>query len=231
MKEKEKNGNNVAISLVCVILVLTCALVYLAIKLSDKEKQNNNSSAEKTIITEVEAKYIAKDVMPDMMKLAFNYKNKGHVYCGYYSMDGNYFSDGFVGDLGFYLPSNSFFKLDDLKQYLADRISEDLINKYFMDKSISIQKDPAYIERNGRLYCSVVPSEISNIDDKKPDDFDYTITDIADDSFKVNTKISYLEGREIDDVLSVTYESDSIVSKVGDKWIVTSFTEHTSVEN
>lgn len=105
--------------------------------------ENNSSSSNEDILTEIEAKVILKD----LDEKYYPYHTSLGPFCGEFNRD-DYISFGESGiqDFRDYWASKTFKTISELKEYLSNIMVNDSIPKY-IDDGVS------YIEKDGKLYC------------------------------------------------------------------------------
>ena len=155
-KRKKRKSNVGTIIMIIVIVVLSLFVYLLATKRIDfnnknddlvedntniDNNKNNNDKNDKTISKE-EAITISKEKMPVMISLA-NQKRGLYGYCGEFDEDADFLT---IGNDTYDL-SSEFKSVSEVKKYLEENISSELINEYFDNNK--------YQEKDGKLYCMV----------------------------------------------------------------------------
>ena len=154
MGKRKKRKSNVGTIIMIIVIVLLSLFVYLLatkrIDFNNKNddlvedntnidnNKNNNDKNDKTISKE-EAITISKEKMPVMISLA-NQKRGLYGYCGEFDEDADFLTiDSDTYDL-----SSKFKSVSEVKKYLEESISSELINEYFDNNK--------YQEKDGKLY-------------------------------------------------------------------------------
>ena len=157
MGKRKKRKSNVGTIIMIIVIVLLSLFVYLLatkrIDFNNKNddlvedntnidnNKNNNDKNDKTISKE-EAITISKEKMPVMISLA-NQKRGLYGYCGEFDEDADFLT---IGNDTYDL-SSEFKSVSEVKKYLEENISSELINEYFDNNK--------YQEKDGKLYCMV----------------------------------------------------------------------------
>ena len=157
MGKRKKRKSNVGTIIMIIVILLLSLFVYLLttkkIDFNNKNddlvedntnidnNKNNNDKNDKTISKE-EAITISKEKMPVMISLA-NQKRGLYGYCGEFDEDADFLT---IGNDTYDL-SSEFKSVSEVKKYLEENISSELINEYFDNNK--------YQEKDGKLYCMV----------------------------------------------------------------------------
>lgn len=229
-KRKKRKSNVGAIIMIIVIVLLSLFVYLLATKRIDfnnknddlvedntniDNNKNNNDKDDKTISKE-EAITISKEKMPVMISLA-NQKRGLYGYCGEFDEDADYLT---VGDNTYDL-SSKFKSIDEIKNYLSDYISDDLINEYF-------DKD-RYQEKDNKLYCMVAHKGVDlaylrNENMINSRNIQYSVLNLGSDSFDVEVVISYYSVG--DNTPSNLLTISSKIEKIDGKYVVTKYSDN-----
>ena len=229
-KRKKRKSNVGTIIMIIVIVVLSLFVYLLATKRIDfnnknddlvedntniDNNKNNNDKNDKTISKE-EAITISKEKMPVMISLA-NQKRGLYGYCGEFDEDADYLT---VGDNTYDL-SSKFKSIDEIKNYLSDYISDDLINEYF-------DKD-RYQEKDNKLYCMVAHKGVDlaylrNENMINSRNIQYSVLNLGSDSFDVEVVISYYSVG--DNTPSNLLTISSKIEKIDGKYVVTKYSDN-----
>lgn len=229
-KRKKKKSNVGTIIMIIVIVLLSLFVYLLATKRIDfnnknddlvedntniDNNKNNNDKDDKTISKE-EAITISKEKMPVMISLA-NQKRGLYGYCGEFDEDADYLT---VGDNTYDL-SSKFKSIDEIKNYLSDYISDDLINEYF-------DKD-RYQEKDNKLYCMVAHKGVDlaylrNENMINSRNIQYSVLNLGSDSFDVEVVISYYSVG--DNTPSNLLTISSKIEKIDGKYVVTKYSDN-----
>lgn len=231
MGKRKKRKSNVATIIMIIVIVLLSLFVYLLatkrIDFNNKNddlvedntnidnNKNNNDKDDKTISKE-EAITISKEKMPVMISLA-NQKRGLYGYCGEFDEDADYLT---VGDNTYDL-SSKFKSIDEIKNYLSDYISDDLINEYF-------DKD-RYQEKDNKLYCMVAHKGVDlaylrNENMINSRNIQYSVLNLGSDSFDVEVVISYYSVG--DNTPSNLLTISSKIEKIDGKYVVTKYSDN-----
>ena len=154
MGKRKKRKSNVGTIIMIIVIVLLSLFVYLLatkrIDFNNKNddlvedntnidnNKNNNDKNDKTISKE-EAITISKEKMPVMISLA-NKRRGLYGYCGEFDEDADFLT---IGNDTYDL-SSEFKSVSEVKKYLEENISSELINEYFDNNK--------YQEKDGKLY-------------------------------------------------------------------------------
>lgn len=231
MGKRKKRKSNVGTIIMIIVIVLLSLFVYLLatkrIDFNNKNddlvedntnidnNKNNNDKNDKTISKE-EAITISKEKMPVMISLA-NQKRGLYGYCGEFDEDADYLT---VGDNTYDL-SSKFKSIDEIKNYLSDYISDDLINEYF-------DKD-RYQEKDNKLYCMVAHKGVDlaylrNENMINSRNIQYSVLNLGSDSFDVEVVISYYSVG--DNTPSNLLTISSKIEKIDGKYVVTKYSDN-----
>lgn len=231
MGKRKKRKSNVGTIIMIIVIVLLSLFVYLLatkrIDFNNKNddlvedntnidnNKNNNDKDDKTISKE-EAITISKEKMPVMISLA-NQKRGLYGYCGEFDEDADYLT---VGDNTYDL-SSKFKSIDEIKNYLSDYISDDLINEYF-------DKD-RYQEKDNKLYCMVAHKGVDlaylrNENMINSRNIQYSVLNLGNDSFDVEVVISYYSVG--DNTPSNLLTISSKIEKIDGKYVVTKYSDN-----
>ena len=196
-KRKKRKSNVGAIIMIIVIVLLSLFVYLLATKRIDfnnknddlvedntniDNNKNNNDKNDKTISKE-EAITISKEKMPVMISLA-NQKRGLYGYCGEFDEDADFLT---IGNDTYDL-SSEFKSVSEVKKYLKESISSELINEYFDNNK--------YQEKDGKLYCMVAHKGVDlaylrNENMINNGNTKYDVLNLGNDSFDVEVVISY----------------------------------------
>lgn len=229
-KRKKKNSDVGTIIMVIVIILLSVFVYLLATKKIDFSNKNdvvedntniddnkNNDKNNKTISKE-EAITISKEKMPAMISLA-NQKRGLYGYCGEFDEDADFLTiDSDTYDL-----SSKFKSVSEVKKYLEESISSELINEYFDNNK--------YQEKDGKLYCMVAHKGVDlaylrNENMINNDNTKYEVLNLGSDSFDVEVVISYYSVG--DNTPSNLLTISSKIEKIDGKYIVTKYSDNAS---
>ena len=141
MGKRKKRKSNVGTIIMIIVIVLLSLFVYLlATKRIDFNNKNdglvedntnidnnkNNNDKNDKIISKEEAITISKEKMPVMISLA-NQRRGLYGYCGEFDEDADFLT---IGNDTYDL-SSEFKSVSEVKKYLEESISSELINEYF----------------------------------------------------------------------------------------------------
>lgn len=229
-KRKKKNSDVGTIIMVIVIVLLSVFVYLLATKKIDfsnknddviedntniDNNKNNEDKNDKTISRE-EAITISKEKMPVMISLA-NQKRGLYGYCGEFDEDADFLTiDNDTYDL-----SSKFKTVSEVKKYLEESISSELINEYFDNNK--------YQEKDGKLYCMVAHKGIDlaylrNENMINNDNTKYKVLNLGSDSFDVEVVISYYSVG--DNTPSNLLTISSKIQKIDGKYIITKYSDN-----
>lgn len=232
MGKRKKKKSNVGTIIMIIVIVLLSVFVYLLvtkkIDFSNKNddliedntnidnNENNDDDKNNKTISKEEAITISKEKMPVMISLA-NQKRGLYGYCGEFDEDADYLT---VGNNTYDL-SSKFKSIDEIKNYLSDYISDDLINEYF-------DKD-RYQEKGNKLYCMVAHKGVDlaylrNENMINSRNIQYSVLNLGSDSFDVEVVISYYSVG--DSTPSNLLTISSKIKKIDDKYIVTKYSDN-----
>ena len=177
--------------------------------------KNNNDKNDKTISKE-EAITISKEKMPVMISLA-NQKRGLYGYCGEFDEDADFLT---IGNDTYDL-SSEFKSVSEVKKYLEENISSELINEYFDNNK--------YQEKDGKLYCMVAHkgvdlAYIRNENMINNDNTKYDVLNLGNDSFDVEVVISYYSVG--DNTPSNLLTISSKIEKIDGKYVVTKYSDN-----
>ena len=229
-KRKKKKSDVGTIIMVIVIVLLSVFFYLLATKKIDfsnknddviedntniDNNKNNEDKNDKTISRE-EAITISKEKMPVMISLA-NQKRGLYGYCGEFDEDADFLTiDNDTYDL-----SSKFKTVSEVKKYLEESISSELINEYFDNNK--------YQEKDGKLYCMVAHKGIDlaylrNENMINNDNTKYEVLNLGSDSFDVEVVISYYSVG--DNTPSNLLTISSKIEKIDGKYVVTKYSDN-----
>ncbi len=177
--------------------------------------KNNEDKNDKTISRE-EAITISKEKMPVMISLA-NQKRGLYGYCGEFDEDADFLTiDNDTYDL-----SSKFKTVSEVKKYLEESISSELINEYFDNNK--------YQEKDGKLYCMVAHKGVDlaylrNENMINNDNTKYEVLNLGSDSFDVEVVISYYSVG--DNTPSNLLTISSKIQKIDGKYIITKYSDN-----
>lgn len=229
-KRKKRNSNVGTIIMIIVIVLLSLFVYLLATKRIDFNKKNdglvedntnidnnknNNDKNDKTISKE-EAITISKEKMPVMISLA-NQKRGLYGYCGEFDEDADFLT---IGNDTYDL-SSEFKSVSEVKKYLEESISSELINEYFDNNK--------YQEKDGKLYCMVAHKGVDlaylrNENMINNDNTKYDVLNLGNDSFDVEVVISYYSVG--DNTPSNLLTISSKIEKIDGKYVVTKYSDN-----
>ena len=177
--------------------------------------KNNNDKNDKTISKE-EAITISKEKMPVMISLA-NQKRGLYGYCGEFDEDADFLT---IGNDTYDL-SSEFKSVSEVKKYLEENISSELINEYFDNNK--------YQEKDGKLYCMVAHKGVDlaylrNENMINNDNTKYNVLNLGNDSFDVEVVISYYSVG--DNTPSNLLTISSKIEKIDGKYVVTKYSDN-----
>ena len=229
-KRKKRNSNVGTIIMIIVIVLLSLFVYLLATKRIDfnnkndglvedntniDNNKNNNDKNDKTISKE-EAITISKEKMPVMISLA-NQKRGLYGYCGEFDEDADFLT---IGNDTYDL-SSEFKSVSEVKKYLEENISSELINEYFDNNK--------YQEKDGKLYCMVAHKGVDlaylrNENMINNDNTKYDVLNLGNDSFDVEVVISYYSVG--DNTPSNLLTISSKIEKIDGKYVVTKYSDN-----
>lgn len=231
MGKRKKRKSNVGTIIMIIVIVLLSLFVYLLatkkIDFSNKNddlvkdntnidnNKNNNDKNDKTISKE-EAITISKEKMPVMISLA-NQKRGLYGYCGEFDEDADFLT---IGNDTYDL-SSEFKSVSEVKKYLEESISSELINEYFDNNK--------YQEKDGKLYCMVAHKGVDlaylrNENMINNDNTKYDVLNLGNDSFDVEVVISYYSVG--DNTPSNLLTISSKIEKIDGKYVVTKYSDN-----
>ena len=231
MGKRKKRKSNVGTIIMIIVIVLLSLFVYLLatkrIDFNNKNddlvedntnidnNKNNNDKNDKTISKE-EAITISKEKMPVMISLA-NQKRGLYGYCGEFDEDADFLT---IGNDTYDL-SSEFKSVSEVKKYLEENISSELINKYFDNNK--------YQEKDGKLYCMVAHKGVDlaylrNENMINNDNTKYDVLNLGNDSFDVEVVISYYSVG--DNTPSNLLTISSKIEKIDGKYVVTKYSDN-----
>lgn len=229
-KRKKRKSNVGAIIMIIVIVLLSLFVYLLATKRIDfnnknddlvedntniDNNKNNNDKNDKTISKE-EAITISKEKMPVMISLA-NQKRGLYGYCGEFDEDADFLT---IGNDTYDL-SSEFKSVSEVKKYLKESISSELINEYFDNNK--------YQEKDGKLYCMVAYKGVDlaylrNENMINNGNTKYDVLNLGNDSFDVEVVISYYSVG--DNTPSNLLTISSKIEKIDGKYVVTKYSDN-----
>ena len=229
-KRKKRNSNVGTIIMIIVIVLLSLFVYLLATKRIDfnnkndglvedntniDNNKNNNDKNDKTISKE-EAITISKEKMPVMISLA-NQRRGLYGYCGEFDEDADFLT---IGNDTYDL-SSEFKSVSEVKKYLEESISSELINEYFDNNK--------YQEKDGKLYCMVAHKGVDlaylrNENMINNDNTKYDVLNLGNDSFDVEVVISYYSVG--DNTPSNLLTISSKIEKIDGKYVVTKYSDN-----
>ena len=231
MGKRKKRKSNVGTIIMIIVIVLLSLFVYLLatkrIDFNNKNddlveentkidnNKNNNDKNDKTISKE-EAITISKEKMPVMISLA-NQKRGLYGYCGEFDEDADFLT---IGNDTYDL-SSEFKSVSEVKKYLEESISSELINEYFDNNK--------YQEKDGKLYCMVAHKGVDlaylrNENMINNDNTKYDVLNLGNDSFDVEVVISYYSVG--DNTPSNLLTISSKIEKIDGKYVVTKYSDN-----
>lgn len=231
MGKRKKRKSNVGTIIMIIVIVLPSLFVYLLatkrIDFNNKNddlvedntnidnNKNNNDKNDKTISKE-EAITISKEKMPVMISLA-NQKRGLYGYCGEFDEDADFLT---IGNDTYDL-SSEFKSVSEVKKYLEENISSELINEYFDNNK--------YQEKDGKLYCMVAHKGVDlaylrNENMINNDNTKYDVLNLGNDSFDVEVVISYYSVG--DNTPSNLLTISSKIEKIDGKYVVTKYSDN-----
>jgi hypothetical protein len=231
MGKRKKRKSNVGTIIMIIVILLLSLFVYLLttkkIDFNNKNddlvedntnidnNKNNNDKNDKTISKE-EAITISKEKMPVMISLA-NQKRGLYGYCGEFDEDADFLT---IGNDTYDL-SSEFKSVSEVKKYLEESISSELINEYFDNNK--------YQEKNGKLYCMVAHKGVDlaylrNENMINNDNTKYDVLNLGNDSFDVEVVISYYSVG--DNTPSNLLTISSKIEKIDGKYVVTKYSDN-----
>lgn len=231
MGKRKKRKSNVGTIIMIIVIVLLSLFVYLLatkrIDFNNKNddlvgdntnidnNKNNNDKNDKTISKE-EAITISKEKMPVMISLA-NQSRGLYGYCGEFDEDADFLT---IGNDTYDL-SSEFKSVSEVKKYLEENISSELINEYFDNNK--------YQEKDGKLYCMVAHKGVDlaylrNENMINNDNTKYDVLNLSSDSFDVEVIISYYSVG--DNTPSNLLTISSKIEKIDGKYVVTKYSDN-----
>ena len=231
MGKRKKRKSNVGTIIMIIVIVLLSLFVYLlTTKRIDFNKKNdglvedntnidnnkNNNDKNDKIISKEEAITISKEKMPVMISLA-NQKRGLYGYCGEFDEDADFLT---IGNDTYDL-SSEFKSVSEVKKYLEESISSELINEYFDNNK--------YQEKDGKLYCMVAHKGVDlaylrNENMINNDNTKYDVLNLGNDSFDVEVVISYYSVG--DNTPSNLLTISSKIEKIDGKYVVTKYSDN-----
>lgn len=231
MGKRKKRKSNVGTVIMIIVIVLLSLFVYLlATKRIDFNNKNdglvedntnidnnkNNNDKNDKIISKEEAITISKEKMPAMISLA-NQKRGLYGYCGEFDEDADFLT---IGNDTYDL-SSEFKSVSEVKKYLEESISSELINEYFDNNK--------YQEKDGKLYCMVAHKGVDlaylrNENMINNDNTKYDVLNLGNDSFDVEVVISYYSVG--DNTPSNLLTIFSKIEKIDGKYVVTKYSDN-----
>ena len=231
MGKRKKRKSNVGTIIMIIVIVLLSLFVYLLatkrIDFNNKNddlvedntnidnNKNNNDKNDKTISKE-EAITISKEKMPVMISLA-NQRRGIYGYCGEFDEDADFLT---IGNDTYDL-SSEFKSVSEVKKYLEENISSELINEYFDNNK--------YQEKDGKLYCMVAHKGVDlaylrNENMINNDNTKYDVLNLGNDSFDVEVVISYYSvgANTPSNLLTIS----SKIEKIDGKYVVTKYSDN-----
>lgn len=231
MGKRKKRKSNVGTIIMIIVIVLLSLFVYLLatkrIDFSNRNddlvkdntnmdnNENNNDKNDKTISKE-EAITISKEKMHVMISLA-NQKRGLYGYCGEFDEDADFLT---IGNDTYDL-SSEFKSVSEVKKYLEENISSELINEYFDNNK--------YQEKDGKLYCMVAHKGVDlaylrNENMINNGNTKYDVLNLGNDSFDVEVVISYYSVG--DNTPSNLLTISSKIEKIDGKYVVTKYSDN-----
>ena len=231
MGKRKKRKSNVGTIIMIIVIVLLSLFVYLLatkrIDFNNKNddlvedntnidnNKNNNDKNDKNISKE-EAITISKEKMPVMISLA-NQKRGLYGYCGEFDEDADFLT---IGNDTYDL-SSEFKSVSEVKKYLKESISSELINEYFDNNK--------YQEKDGKLYCMVAHKGVDlaylrNENMINNGNTKYDVLNLGNDSFDVEVVISYYSVG--DNTPSNLLTISSKIEKIDGKYVVTKYSDN-----
>lgn len=229
-KRKKRNSNVGTIIMIIVIVLLSLFVYLLATKKIDFNNKNddlvkdntnidnnkNNNDKNDKIISKEEAITISKEKMPVMISLA-NQRRGLYGYCGEFDEDADFLT---IGNDTYDL-SSEFKSVSEVKKYLEESISSELINEYFDNNK--------YQEKDGKLYCMVAHKGVDlaylrNENMINNDNTKYDVLNLGNDSFDVEVVISYYSVG--DNTPSNLLTISSKIEKIDGKYVVTKYSDN-----
>lgn len=231
MRKRKKKKSDVGTIIMVIVIILLSVFVYLLatkkIDFSNKNddviedntnidnNKNNEDKNDKTISRE-EAITISKEKMPVMISLA-NQKRGLYGYCGEFDEDADFLT---IGNNTYDL-SSKFKTVSEVKKYLEESISSELVNEYFDNNK--------YQEKDGKLYCMVAHKGVDlaylrNENMINNDNTKYEVLNLGSDSFDVEIVISYYSVG--DNTPSNLLTISSKIEKIDGKYIVTKYSDN-----
>lgn len=222
---------NIIGSIIMLIVVILIGIFVYFVNTKDKDMKDNNSTdisvkdndkkEEDNIIDKETATEISKEKMPVMISLA-NQKRGLYGYCGEFDEDADYLT---VGDNTYDL-SSKFKSTDEVKNYLSDYVSDDLINEYF-------DKD-RYQEKDNRLYCMVAHKGVDlaylrNETMINSRNIKYSVLNLSSNSFDTEVVISYYSVG--DSTPSNLLTISASIENINGKYVVTRYSDNPSSNN
>ena len=242
MGKRKKRKSNVGTIIMIIVIVLLSLFVYLLATKRidfnnknddlvedntniDNNKNNTNTPTIKKVsdttdndktISKEEAITISKEKMPVMISLA-NQKRGLYGYCGEFDEDADFLT---IGNDTYDL-SSEFKSVSEVKKYLEENISSELINEYFDNNK--------YQEKDGKLYCMVAHKGVDlaylrNENMINNDNTKYDVLNLGNDSFDVEVVISYYSVG--DNTPSNLLTISSKIEKIDGKYVVTKYSDN-----
>ena len=232
MGKRKKRKSNVGTIIMIIVIVLLSLFVYLLatkkIDFSNKNddlvkdntnidnNKNNDDDKNNKTISKEEAITISKEKMPVMISLA-NQRRGLYGYCGEFDEDADFLT---IGNDTYDL-SSEFKSVSEVKKYLEESISSELINEYFDNNK--------YQEKDGKLYCMVAHkcvdlAYLRNENMINNDNTKYDVLNLGNDSFDVEVVISYYSVG--DNTPSNLLTISSKIEKIDGKYVVTKYSDN-----
>lgn len=222
---------NIIGSIIMLIVVILIGIFVYFVNTKDKDMKDNNSTdtsvkdndkkEEDNIIDKETATEISKEKMPVMISLA-NQKRGLYGYCGEFDEDADYLT---VGDNTYDL-SSKFKSTYEVKNYLNDYVSDDLINEYF--------DEDRYQEKDNRLYCMVAHKGVDlaylrNEAMINSRNIKYSVLNLSSNGFDTEVVISYYSVG--DSTPSNLLTISASIENINGKYVVTRYSDNTSSNN
>lgn len=232
MRKRKKRKSNVGTIIMIIVIVLLSVFVYLLatkkIDFSNKNddlvkdntnidnNKNNDDDKNNKTISKEEAITISKEKMPVMISLA-NQRRGLYGYCGEFDEDADFLT---IGNDTYDL-SSEFKSVSEVKKYLEENISNELINEYFDNNK--------YQEKDDKLYCMVAHKGVDlaylrNENMINNDNTKYDVLNLGNDSFDVEVVISYYSVG--DNIPSNLLTISSKIEKIDGKYVVTKYSDN-----
>lgn len=263
--KNDRNKNIIIVLLVVIIIILITLVVLFAngtISFNSKKANNtqagtNTTEKNDTILTESEAGSIGKKLYDKATEIYSVWQLR--PYCGYNLLSEYEYSNLKVEDLGdeydrYY--QTDFTSLEDLKNYLKQYLSKEIVEKtveesyqrngetyynYVTDLSLLSSKDNHYsivdyVLKNNKLYCRLTTHK-GWLNDTYLEEYSLKPTTIEENKIVFTVTSTYISensatecNKENADKCTnddkVYKDTNFVIEKIDDNWVVTDYTLH-----